>query len=127
MDLIRYVDSVNVRFGATTECFSTSTPEAQALRREALKYDLHLLQARVKHLGTENNLRILAEHLRGPAEGQDRPSSLHRRQAIRPAGRGLPSGAGERGQRECAATSSPPPAAPAPSGSPTSAAPWACP
>ena len=26
MDLIRYVDSVNVRFGATTECFSTATP-----------------------------------------------------------------------------------------------------
>ena len=67
MELIRYVDSVNVRFGATTELFSTTSPEAKALEREALKYDLHLLQAQCKHLGTENNLRILAniyEHLK---------------------------------------------------------------
>ncbi|MDY2618990.1 MAG: NAD(P)/FAD-dependent oxidoreductase [Oscillospiraceae bacterium] len=67
MDLIRYVDSVNVRFGATTECFSTATPEAQALEKKALENDLHLLQAQCKHLGTENNLRILAniyEHLK---------------------------------------------------------------
>ena len=60
MDLIRYVDSVNVRFGATEELFSTTSPEAQRLEVEALKYDLHLLQAQCKHLGTENNLRILA-------------------------------------------------------------------
>ncbi len=60
MDLIHYVDSVNVHFGATEKVYSTSTPEALALEREALKYDLHLLQAKCKHLGTENNLRILA-------------------------------------------------------------------
>ena len=60
MDLIRYVDRVNVRFGATEEIFSTTSPEAQRLEVEALKYDLHLLQAQCKHLGTENNLRILA-------------------------------------------------------------------
>ena len=60
MELIRYVDSVNVQFGATTQCFSTETPEAKALEKKALAYDLHLLQAQCKHLGTENNLRILA-------------------------------------------------------------------
>ncbi len=60
MELIHYVDSVNVHFGATEKVYSTSTPEAMALEREALKYDLHLLQAQCKHLGTENNLRILA-------------------------------------------------------------------
>ena len=60
MDLIHYVDSVNVHFGATEKVYSTSTPEAMALEREALKYNLHLLQAQCKHLGTENNLRILA-------------------------------------------------------------------
>ena len=59
MELIDYVDSINVAHGATTECFSTSTPEARALERQALAHDLHLLQARCKHLGTENNLRIL--------------------------------------------------------------------
>ncbi|MCI8537142.1 MAG: NAD(P)/FAD-dependent oxidoreductase [Oscillospiraceae bacterium] len=59
MDLIHYVDTINVKYGATEKTFSTNSPEARALEREALKYDLHLLQAKVKHLGTENNLRIL--------------------------------------------------------------------
>ena len=59
MDLIGYVDSLNVKHGATTEVYSTSTPAAKALEREALKHDLHLLQAQCKHLGTENNLKIL--------------------------------------------------------------------
>ena len=71
MDLIHYVDSVNVRFGATDKVYSTTTPEALALEREALKYDLHLLQAKCKHLGTENNLRILAniyEYLKDKVE-----------------------------------------------------------
>ena len=59
MDLIDYVDTINVQHGATTEVFSTSTPEARALEKRALEHDLHLLQARCKHLGTENNLKIL--------------------------------------------------------------------
>ncbi|EMS73720.1 NAD(P)/FAD-dependent oxidoreductase [Ruminiclostridium cellobioparum] len=59
MDLINYVDSVNVDFGATKEMFSTYTPEAKAIEKRALENDLHLLQAAVKHLGTENNLEIL--------------------------------------------------------------------
>lgn len=59
MDLINYVDSVNVEFGATKEMFSTYTPEAKAIEKRALENDLHLLQAAVKHLGTENNLEIL--------------------------------------------------------------------
>ena len=59
MELIEYVDSINVAHGATIERYSTSTPEARALEIEALKYDLHLLQAQCKHLGTERNLQIL--------------------------------------------------------------------
>ena len=59
MDLINYVDTINMKYGATDKTFSTDSPEAQALSREALKYDLHLLQAKVKHLGTERNLDIL--------------------------------------------------------------------
>lgn len=59
MRLIEAVDKVNVEHGATEEYYSTFTPEARALEREALKYDLHLLQARCKHLGTEHNLEIL--------------------------------------------------------------------
>ncbi|MDD7210332.1 MAG: NAD(P)/FAD-dependent oxidoreductase [Lachnospiraceae bacterium] len=59
MDLIHYVDEVNVAHGATTKYFSTQTPEAQSLAKKALEYDLHLLQAQCKHLGTEKNLMIL--------------------------------------------------------------------
>ena len=59
MELINYVDTINMKYGATDKTFSTDSPEARALQREALKYDLHLLQAKVKHLGTERNLDIL--------------------------------------------------------------------
>lgn len=59
MDLINYVDEINVKFGATTETFSTGTPEALKIEKLALEHDLHLLHAKVKHLGTENNLEIL--------------------------------------------------------------------
>lgn len=59
MELINYVDTVNVRFGATDKVFSTASAESRALEKRALEHDLHLLQARVKHLGTENNLQIL--------------------------------------------------------------------
>ena len=65
MDLIDYVDEINTAHGATREVFSTNTPEAQALRKRALESDLHLLQARCKHLGTENNLRILTNIYEG--------------------------------------------------------------
>ena len=59
MDLIEYVDGVNLSFGATEERFSTFSPEAMELEKKALQYDLHLLKAAVKHLGTERNLQIL--------------------------------------------------------------------
>lgn len=59
MDLINYVDKVNMSFGATDKVFSTYNKEAKALEKKALENDLHLLQASVKHLGTENNFEIL--------------------------------------------------------------------
>lgn len=59
MKLINYVDTVNMDFGATEQVFSTFSPEAKELEKKALENDLHLLQATVKHLGTENNLEIL--------------------------------------------------------------------
>ena len=60
MDLIEYVDAVNQKFGATKEFYSTFTPEADRIRRQAIGYDLHLMDARCKHLGTERNREILA-------------------------------------------------------------------
>ncbi len=56
MRLIHYVDDINCRFGAPSEVFST---ENSAIGKKALEYDLHLLSARVRHLGTENNVDIL--------------------------------------------------------------------
>ncbi|HHW48762.1 MAG TPA: NAD(P)/FAD-dependent oxidoreductase [Clostridiaceae bacterium] len=66
MNLINYVDSINVKFGATLERHSTYTDEARFIEKKALENDLHLLKAYVKHLGTENNYNILKklyEHL----------------------------------------------------------------
>lgn len=59
LDLINYVDKINVHFGATEEVYSAYTEEAMKIKKLALANDLHLLQAKVKHLGTENNFNIL--------------------------------------------------------------------
>lgn len=61
MDLIEYVDTINVSFGATLKRYSTNSPEAREIARKALSHDLHLLEADVKHLGTENNRQILTK------------------------------------------------------------------
>lgn len=55
-ELIDYVDAINLSYGAPTEFFTTKN---SSIRKTALKFDLHLLQAKVRHLGTENNLQIL--------------------------------------------------------------------
>ncbi|HSL93039.1 MAG TPA: NAD(P)/FAD-dependent oxidoreductase [Bacillota bacterium] len=54
--LIGYVDEVNLSFGAPSDVFTT---KGSKLRTEALAHDLHLLEASVRHLGTENNIMIL--------------------------------------------------------------------
>ncbi|MDD4296047.1 MAG: NAD(P)/FAD-dependent oxidoreductase [Ruminiclostridium sp.] len=61
MQLIEYVDDINISFGATDERFSTETSAAKEISRAALGHDLHLLSASVKHLGTENNKQILTK------------------------------------------------------------------
>ncbi len=63
-ELIDYVDAVNCAQGAPSEYFSTKDCK---IARQALGHDLHLLNAKVRHLGTENNLTILQrlyEHLK---------------------------------------------------------------
>lgn len=59
MAYIEYVDSINQQFGATELFYSTHTPEADRIRQKAIGFDLHLLDARCKHLGTEKNREIL--------------------------------------------------------------------
>ncbi|MBP2642889.1 MAG: Pyridine nucleotide-disulfide oxidoreductase [Firmicutes bacterium] len=59
LQLIEYVDTINLQYGAPTTKFST---ENSNVGRMAIKHGLYLLQAKVRHLGTENNLKIL-EHI----------------------------------------------------------------
>jgi uncharacterized FAD-dependent dehydrogenase len=47
MQLIEYIDSINVEFGATEKRFSTETDEAREIARSALGYDLHCLNTQV--------------------------------------------------------------------------------
>ena len=125
MELIDYVDEINTAHGATREVFSTETPAAQALRKKALEFDLHLLQARVKHLGTENNLRILTnlyEDLRRDITFQFNTAATAIRQA-----EGGTAWRQRTGTSIWPSSSSPPPAGPGQSGLPSSAASWACP
>ncbi len=56
VELIDYVDAINTSYGAPGEYFTTKNSK---VGRMALRHDLHLLNARVRHLGTENNLLIL--------------------------------------------------------------------
>ncbi|MBS3937147.1 MAG: NAD(P)/FAD-dependent oxidoreductase [Peptococcaceae bacterium] len=58
MRLIYYIDNINLSYGAPTEIYSTENSD---LKKLALSRDLHLRDAKVRHLGTENNLCILRE------------------------------------------------------------------
>lgn len=64
LDLIDYVDAINLKHGAPSEVYST---ENSSLGKTAIGCGLHLLDAKVRHLGTENNLKMLEsiyEHLK---------------------------------------------------------------
>lgn len=59
LDLMEYVDSVLVSMGGhEAKLYSTATSN---LKKVALQNGLHLLDAKVRHLGTDRNLKILAQ------------------------------------------------------------------
>lgn len=58
-ELIHYVDDINLRFGATTDITDPYTAEVRAIEKRGLAVGLKLLRAKVRHLGTEQNLQIL--------------------------------------------------------------------
>ena len=59
MALMEYVDEVLCSMGgADAKLYSTGNSQ---LKTECLKYDLHLLEAKVRHLGTDRNVRILGK------------------------------------------------------------------
>ncbi len=57
LDLMRYVDDINVQFGGEgTKLYTTSGSRFKAL---CIQHDLHLLDASVRHLGTDINYVVL--------------------------------------------------------------------
>ena len=59
MKLIDYVDQINLKYGATPVITDPYTPEVRDIERRAMSVGLKLLHSKVRHLGTEENLKIL--------------------------------------------------------------------
>ncbi|WP_335871700.1 NAD(P)/FAD-dependent oxidoreductase [Bacillus sp. 2205SS5-2] len=59
VDLIQYVDEINLKHGATDTITDPLTPEVREIERRGYAAGLKLLRAKVRHLGTEKNLEIL--------------------------------------------------------------------
>ncbi len=58
-ELIRYVDSINLKYGATETITDPTTDAVKDIEHRAIAVGLRLLRSQVRHLGTENNLQIL--------------------------------------------------------------------
>ncbi|WP_040461997.1 NAD(P)/FAD-dependent oxidoreductase [Haloplasma contractile] len=58
-DLIRYVDSINLKHGATEDITDPYTEQVKNIERRGYAVGLKLLRAKLRHLGTEQNLEIL--------------------------------------------------------------------
>ncbi|MBR2894927.1 MAG: FAD-dependent oxidoreductase [Oscillospiraceae bacterium] len=57
LDLMRYVDEINMRHGGEgTRLYSTA---GSHFKKECIQHDLHLLDASVRHLGTDINYVVL--------------------------------------------------------------------
>ena len=59
LDLINYVDGINLSFGATEKITDPTTHIVKEVERRAMAAGLKLLRSKVRHLGTEENLKIL--------------------------------------------------------------------
>ncbi len=59
LELIRYIDEINLTHGATHEITDPNTEEVRKIEQKACGSGLKLLRSRVRHLGTEINLQIL--------------------------------------------------------------------
>ncbi|MEH7109472.1 NAD(P)/FAD-dependent oxidoreductase [Bacillus sp. JJ1764] len=59
VELIRYVDEINLQHGATESITDPLTDAVKDIERRGYAAGLKLLRAQVRHLGTEQNLQIL--------------------------------------------------------------------
>ena len=60
IDLINYVDQINLSFGATKVLTDPETPKVREIEHRAMSAGVKLLHSKVRHLGTEENLKILS-------------------------------------------------------------------
>lgn len=59
LSLIKYVDEINLKYGATEVITNPLTPKVKDIQHRAMSVGLKLLLSQVRHLGTEENLKIL--------------------------------------------------------------------
>ncbi|MBU8907565.1 NAD(P)/FAD-dependent oxidoreductase [Desertibacillus haloalkaliphilus] len=67
MELIQYVDQINLKHGATDTITDPTTDKVREIEQRGYGAGLKLLRSQVRHLGTEQNLEILTsiyEYLR---------------------------------------------------------------
>ena len=60
LSLIRYVDAINLKHGAPDHITDPHTKEVYEIEKRAMGAGLKLLRSEVRHLGTEVNLKLLA-------------------------------------------------------------------
>jgi uncharacterized FAD-dependent dehydrogenase len=58
-DLIKYVDSINLKHGASKVITDPTTLKVKEIEKSGMAAGLKLLRSKVRHLGTEENLEIL--------------------------------------------------------------------
>ena len=61
LDLIKYVDQIQLKHGATTVVTDPTTDEVREIEKKGIAVGLKLLRSEVRHLGTEANQEILKE------------------------------------------------------------------
>lgn len=59
LDLINYEDKINLKFGATDVVTDPYTDKIKEIEKKAMSVGVKLLRSKVRHLGTEENLKIL--------------------------------------------------------------------
>lgn len=61
LDLIRYVDSINLKHGAPQELTNPQSKEVYEIEKKGIAVGLKLLRSEVRHLGAEINLNVLKD------------------------------------------------------------------
>jgi len=59
LELLNYVDQINLDNGAPNEITDPENPEVDRIERKVYGAGMKLLRAKVRHLGTEMNLRVM--------------------------------------------------------------------